>query len=64
MSVPMPGPEEALAAVARAAEQGVRIGCFRPPSTPDGSSRLRLTANAGLSDTDLDRASAILEDLV
>ena len=63
MSVPMPGPEEALAAVARAAEQGVRIGCFRPPSTPDGSSRLRLTANAGLSDTDLDRASAILEDL-
>ena len=25
---------------------GVRIGCFRPPSTPDGISRLRLTAHA------------------
>ena len=29
---------------------GVRIGCFRPPSTPDGISRLRLTAHAHLDD--------------
>src|SRR3984885_8344064 len=42
LSVPMPGPREALAAVAAAAERGLRIGCFRPPSTPDGVSRLRL----------------------
>ena len=26
---------------------------FRPPSTPDGISRLRLTASAGISDDDL-----------
>ena len=38
MSVPMPGPEEALAAVARAAEQGSPDRLFPPPSTPDGSS--------------------------
>lgn len=46
LSVAMPGPDEALAAVAEAASHGIRIGCFRPPSTPDGSSRLRLTAHA------------------
>ena len=46
LSVAMPGPHEALAAVATAAQHGIRIGCFRPPSTPDGTSRLRLTAHA------------------
>ena len=45
---PMPGPREAVAAVEKAAGNGVRIGCFRPPSTPDGISRLRLTAHAQL----------------
>ncbi len=30
--------------------QAVRVGCFRPPSVPDGVSRLRLTVNAGLPD--------------
>ncbi len=50
LAVPMPGPLEAVAAVERAAGAGVRIGCFRPPSTPDGISRLRLTAHAHLSD--------------
>ncbi len=60
MSVPMPGPDEALAAVARAAEAGVRIGCFRPPSTPDGISRLRLTARADLASEALEQALAVL----
>jgi 8-amino-7-oxononanoate synthase len=46
LSVPMPGPREALAAAAVAVGHGLRIGCFRPPSTPDGVSRLRLTAHA------------------
>jgi 8-amino-7-oxononanoate synthase len=35
---------------------GVRVGCFRPPSVPDGVSRLRLTARADLTDGDIDRA--------
>ncbi len=50
------GAEAAVAAAGACLEQGVRVGCFRPPSVPDGQSRLRLTARADLSDADLDRA--------
>ena len=64
LAIAMPGPREAVAAVARAAEQGVRIGCFRPPSTPDGISRLRLTAHAHLTDDEVARATAVVEGLV
>ena len=60
LSVPMPGPREALASVATAARQGLRIGCFRPPSTPDGISRLRLTAHAHHTSEELVLAAKIL----
>jgi 8-amino-7-oxononanoate synthase len=52
-------PHAAAAAQARCLEQGVRVGCFRPPSVPEGRSCLRLTARAGLSDADVDRAAAV-----
>lgn len=61
LSVSMAGPEQALAAVAQAREGGLRIGCFRPPSTPDGISRLRLTAHA--DHDDLTHAVAVLAAL-
>jgi 8-amino-7-oxononanoate synthase len=64
LSVPMPGPGEALAAVAAAAEYGLRIGCFRPPSTPDGVSRLRLTAHAHHTDEDMTKAADVLHRAV
>jgi 8-amino-7-oxononanoate synthase len=64
LAVPMPGPLEAVAAVEKAAGDGVRIGCFRPPSTPDGISRLRLTAHAQLEDDELERAVGVLEGLL
>lgn len=64
LSVPMPGPQEALDAVATARAAGVRIGCFRPPSTPDGSSRLRFTAHAALTDAEIDHATTVLRGLV
>jgi 8-amino-7-oxononanoate synthase len=64
LSVPMPGPREALASVATAAEHGVRIGCFRPPSTPDGISRLRLTAHAHHTDEELALATKMLRRVV
>ncbi len=62
LSVPAPGPEAAVAWAADCRDSGVAVGCFRPPSTPDGSSRLRLTVNAGVSEEDFARAlSVILE---
>jgi 8-amino-7-oxononanoate synthase len=60
LSVPAPGPEAALAWAADCRDQGVAVGCFRPPSTPDGSSRLRLTLNAGVSDEDFARALRVI----
>lgn len=64
LAIAMPGPREAVDAVARAADQGVRIGCFRPPSTPDGISRLRLTAHAHLGDDELDHAAEVLRSVL
>src|SRR3984957_2575957 len=64
LAVPMPGRGGALSAVAPAAEGGLRIGCFRPPSTPDGVSRLRLTAHAHHSDDDLTKAADVLRRVV
>jgi 8-amino-7-oxononanoate synthase len=55
-SIAMPSAESALAATQAARNAGVRIGCFRPPSVPDGVSRLRLTARATLSSADIEEA--------
>lgn len=48
LSVPVAGPRAAVEAANLCADQGVRVGSFRPPSVPDGVSRLRLTASAVL----------------
>ena len=60
LSVPAPGPEAALSWAADCRDRGVAVGCFRPPSTPDGSSRLRMTLNAGVSDEDFARALDVI----
>ena len=44
LSVPMPSAEQALQTQAELAAEGFAVGCFRPPSVPDGISRIRLTA--------------------
>ncbi|MFF0340288.1 8-amino-7-oxononanoate synthase [Kribbella sp. NPDC004875] len=64
VSVPMPGPRETVRAAELCLANGVRVGSFRPPSVPDGVSRLRLTAHAGLSTADLDRACAVIVDAI
>jgi 8-amino-7-oxononanoate synthase len=64
LSVPMPSPASALSAQAQCLNQGVRVGCFRPPSVPDGISRLRITANAGLTDLDWERAVNVVRAAV
>lgn len=64
LSVPMPSPQAAVAAQAACLAEGIRVGCFRPPSVPDGISRLRITANAGLSDSEWARAADVVSRLV
>lgn len=56
VSVRAPSPERAVRWAADCREAGLAVGCFRPPSVPDGISRLRLTARADLTDGQLDRA--------
>ena len=63
-SIPMPSAAAALAASQAAQRVGVRIGCFRPPSVPDGVSRLRLTARATLTPHDIDYACATLRRIL
>jgi 8-amino-7-oxononanoate synthase len=64
LSVPMASPQVALDAQAAAREDGVLVGCFRPPSVPDGVSRLRITTSAGIADADWARATAVLSQVV
>lgn len=63
-SITMPSAASALAATESARTAGVRIGCFRPPSVPDGISRLRLTARATLSPAELEHSCAALRGIL
>lgn len=60
ISVRAPSPETAVGWAESCAEQGIRVACFRPPSVPDGVSRLRLTARADLTESDVDRAVKVI----
>lgn len=60
VSVRAPSPEGALRWAADCRGAGLAVGCFRPPSVPDGISRLRLTARADLTDGQLDRAVDVI----
>ncbi|MDX3073903.1 8-amino-7-oxononanoate synthase [Streptomyces sp. NPDC088354] len=53
VSVRAPSPEAAVQWAADCREAGLGVGCFRPPSVPDGISRLRLTARADLTDREI-----------
>ena len=64
VSVILGAPEVAFAAATACLEHGVRVGCFRPPTVPAGTSRLRLTARASLSDDDMALAREVLTDVL
>lgn len=59
-SIPMASAEQAVSAAAALRAAGVLVGCFRPPSVPDGVSRLRITARADLTQQDIDYAAGML----
>jgi len=40
------------------------VGCFRPPTVPAGTSRLRLTARASLDAAELEIARRVLTDVL
>lgn len=63
-SIPVGSPELAAALAAELLAAGVSVGCFRPPSVPDGVSRLRLTARANLGGAELERAAGLVADAV
>jgi len=62
LSVAAQGPEAAVAWAAACLDRGVAVGCFRPPSTPDNRSRLRLTVNAGVPRDDFVKALEVIVD--
>ncbi|MFF4341832.1 8-amino-7-oxononanoate synthase [Kitasatospora sp. NPDC001540] len=49
VSVRADDPEHAVRWAAACRDEGLAVGCFRPPSVPDGVPRLRLTARADLT---------------
>ena len=64
VSVILGAPEVALAAAVACLDRGVRVGCFRPPTVAAGTSRLRLTARASLSDDDMALAHEVLSEVL
>lgn len=64
VSVLLGDPEVALAAATACLDAGVKVGCFRPPTVPAGTSRLRLTARASLSPDEMELARRVLTDVL
>ncbi|AXO22984.1 8-amino-7-oxononanoate synthase [Mycobacterium avium] len=64
VSVILGDPDVAVAAATACLDAGVRVGCFRPPTVPAGTSRLRLTARASLNDAELEVARRVLTDVL
>jgi 8-amino-7-oxononanoate synthase len=60
VSVMAPTAEAAALWAENCRASGVWVGCFRPPSVPDGVSRLRLTARATLTDAEIDHAVEVI----
>ncbi|MFH9610126.1 8-amino-7-oxononanoate synthase [Streptomyces sp. NPDC017448] len=60
VAVRAPSAEAAVRWAADCRAAGTAVGCFRPPSVPDGVSRLRLTARADLTEEQITAAVATI----
>ncbi|WP_433887737.1 8-amino-7-oxononanoate synthase [Streptomyces sp. CA-111067] len=60
VSVRAPSADDAVRWAARCRDEGLAVGCFRPPSVPDGISRLRLTARCDLTEGQIEAAVAAI----
>jgi len=64
VSVILGDPESAVAAAAACLADGVRVACFRPPAVAPGTSRLRLTARASLTEDEMALAHRVLTSVL
>jgi 8-amino-7-oxononanoate synthase len=64
VSVVLGDPSVAFEAAGRSLARGLRVGCFRPPSVPAGTSRLRLTARATLTAAELELVRGVLAEVL
>jgi 8-amino-7-oxononanoate synthase len=60
IGIPASSPESVVEWAAACRSRGVVVGCFRPPSVPDTSSRLRLTARADLTEQQIAHAVDVI----
>jgi 8-amino-7-oxononanoate synthase len=45
-------------------DNGIRVGCFRPPAVPAGTARLRLTGRANLTAAELEQFGQVWQEIV
>jgi 8-amino-7-oxononanoate synthase len=64
VSVVLGDPHVAYQAAQRCWRRGLNVGCFRPPSVPAGTSRLRITARADLTDNEMTLIDEVLRDVL
>lgn len=64
VSVVLGSAQVAYEAAAACRSRGLSVGCFRPPSVPEGTSRLRLTARADLTDAEIATIATVLADVL
>lgn len=60
ISVIIGEPQPAVDVASACRERGVLVGCFRPPSVPAGTSRLRITVRADLDATLIDHVAGVV----
>jgi 8-amino-7-oxononanoate synthase len=60
VSVVIGEPAAARAAADACEAAGIRVGCFRPPTVPEGTSRLRIAVRADLTDDEVTMAIEVI----